>query len=499
MEPRFVESVPFTTVTGVGGGSCPAGAAPPFKPQVIGGTENNVAGGYSPFYLRVIREDGEQEITKFTTTMPPGLSGNLTGIPFCSDAEIEAAREATGTQESAAPSCPITSEIGYSLVEAGVGTVLAQTPGKIYLAGAYNGAPLSIVSVTSVTVGPFDLGTVVIRFALRINPITAQVEIDSVGSDPIPHIIDGIVTHVRDIRVYVNRHDFVLNPTSCARMQIANAITGTGANYAIAADQDNVQVETPFQAADCANLGFKPKFSVATDGHTSRRDGASLTAKLVYPIAPVGTQANIHEVKVDLPKQLPSRLSTLQKACIAATFEANPASCPAASRVGTAIARTPIVPVPLTGPAYFVSHGGLKFPELVFVLQGYGIRVDLHSETYISKAGITSSTFRMVPDQPVTSFEVTLPQGPDSALAANKNLCDLRKTVTKRKRVTVHVRGHRRVVTRKVHVSVAATLGMPTAFVAQNGRTIHQTTRVQVTGCTKHYRFKRAKRPVTSG
>jgi hypothetical protein len=453
-EPQMVTSS-FETTQGVHEGPCPSGGVPPFKPQVISGTENNAGGAYSPFYLRIIREDGEQEITKFTTVLPPGLTGNLTGIPFCSDAQIEAARHVTGTQELEEPSCPAASEIGHSVVGAGVGTVLAQTPGKIYLAGPYHGSALSIVSITSATVGPFDLGTVVIRFALRINPTTAQAEVDSTGSDPIPHIIDGIVVHVRDVRVYMNRSKFILNPTNCSPMNITDTITGAGADFTNPNDADLVPVSTPFQAADCSSLAFRPSFKVTTSGKTSRAKGASLTVKLTYPDQPLGTQANIRSVKVDLPKQLPSRLTTLQKACPDQTFETNPASCPPDSIVGHATANTPIVPVPLTGPAYFVSHGGAKFPELIIVLQGYGITLDLHGETFISKAGITSSTFRSVPDDPIGSFELTLPQGSDSALAANGNLC-------------------------------TTNLKMPTAFTAQNGATVKQTTPIAATGCPKH-------------
>jgi hypothetical protein len=167
-------------------------------------------------------------------------------------------------------------------------------------------------------------------------------------------------------------------------------------------------------------------------------------------------------VKVDLPKRLPSRLTTLQKACPSATFGANPANCPVDSRVGNATAITPVLPVTLTGPAYFVSYGGAKFPELVIVLQGYGVTVYLHGETFISKAGITSSTFRQVPDVPITSFELKLPEGPYSALAANGNLC-------------------------------TAKLKMPTVFTGQNGAVLKQTTPISVTGCTKH-KAKNAKK-----
>jgi hypothetical protein len=478
----------FQIENGIGGGACPAGGVPPFHPQVVSGTQNNAGGSYSPFYLRILRADGEQELTRFSTTLPPGLTGNLTGIPFCPDAAIEAAKGRTGPhggeEEESSPSCPAASEIGHTIVSAGVGAVLAQTPGKVYLAGPYHGVPLSIVSVTSAKVGPFDLGTVVIRFALNINPTTAQVEVSANGSDPIPHIIKGIVVHVREIRVYMSRPNFILNPTNCNPLQITDTIDGAGADFTNPADQVPVAVNTPFEAADCSTLQFKPVFKVTTSGKTSRSNGASLTAKLTVPAA-LGTQSNITRVKVDLPKQLPSRLTTLQKGCTAAQFNTNPAGCPAASVVGHAKAITPLIPVPLEGPAYFVSHGGEAFPSLIVVLQGYGFTIDLVGSTFISKQGITSSTFKTVPDQPVTSFELTLPEGKYSALAANGNLCASTKTVTVSKRVTRRIHGHTRRVTVKVKQSVAAPLAMPTEFVAQNGAVIHQSTAISVTGCTK--------------
>jgi hypothetical protein len=496
--PRLLSSPPFAISSGVHEGPCPSGGIPPFHPRVIAYPIHGNAGAYSPFYLRILREDGEQELTRFSTTLPPGLTGNLTGIPFCSDALLEAAKGRTGPhggeEEESSPSCPAASQIGHTIVEAGVGTVLAQTPGKVYLAGPYHGAPLSIVSVTSAKVGPFDLGTVVIRFALNINPSTAQVEVSANGSDPIPHIIKGIVVHVRDIRVYMDRNQFILNPTSCNATSITDTIDGAGADFTNPSDQVPVAVNTPFQLANCQNLQFKPTFKASTSGKTSRANGASLTVKLAYPNAPQGTQANIARVKVDLPKQLPSRLTTLQKACTAAQFNTNPAGCPAASFIGHARAITPILPVPLEGPAIFVSHGGEAFPSLEIVLQGYGITIDLVGSTFISKQGITSSTFKTVPDQPVGSFELTLPEGKFSALAANGNLCSVTKTVTVSKRVTRRVHGHTRRVTVKVKQSVAAPLVMPTEFVAQNGMTLHQSTAIGVTGCAKAVRHERKKK-----
>jgi hypothetical protein len=257
-------------------------------------------------------------------------------------------------------------------------------------------------------------------------------------------MLDGIPLQIKHVNVTIGRPGFTFNPTNCDRMSITGSLNST------AGAVSNLSV--PLQVTNCAVLGFKPAFSVSTNGKTSRANGASLHVKLVYPKAPFGSQANIRSVKVNLPKQLPSRLTTLQKACPDSTFNANPAACPPESRIGEAKATTPLLPVPLAGPVYFVSHGGAKFPELVIVLSGYGTMVQLRAETFISPAGITSSTFKTVPDVPVGTFELTLPQGKFSALAANGNLCKSK-------------------------------LAMPTAFTAQNGATIHQSTPISVTGC----------------
>ncbi len=508
-EPRLLSSS-FEISQGVHEGPCPSGGVPPFHPQATTGTQSNAAGSYSPFYLRIIREDGEQELTRFSTVMPPGLTGNLSGIPFCPDAAIEAAKapSRTGAQELSEPSCPAASKIGHTTVGAGVGPVLAQNPGSLYLAGPYHGAPLSLVSITSAVVGPFDLGTVVIRFALRINPITAQVEVDATGSDPIPHIIRGIVVHVRDIRAYIDRPNFIINPTSCEHLQIANQIQG--------ANGGSANLTSAFQGANCASLAFKPSFKATTEAKDSFNNlGASLKVNLTAKQGTGGAtggngsgaggssgsssqagEANIAKVKVELPVALPSRLTTLQKACTAAQFNLNPAGCPAASNIGYAVVHTPILPVPLEGPAIFVSHGGEAFPSLILVLQGYGITIDLVGTTFISHAGITSSTFKTVPDQPFNTFELTLPTGKFSALAAITNVCKPVKKATVTKLVSVKRKGKTVKVRKKVSATVAAPLLMPTEMVAQNGMVLKQTTKIKVTGCkaTKPAKHKKAKR-----
>jgi hypothetical protein len=282
-----------------------------------------------------------------------------------------------------------------------------------------------------------------VRAAINIDPNTAAL---TVTSDPLPTALDGIPLQLRVVNVTIDRPAFTFNPTNCNKLAIGGTLTSTQGASSVKSSS--------FQVTNCAALSFRPKFGVSTSGHTSKANGAGLDAKLAYPAGSQGKQANIASVKVDLPKQLPSRLTTLQKACPAEVFNQNPAGCPAASVVGIARASTPLLPVTLSGPAYFVSHGGEAFPSLVVILQGDGVRVDLTGTTFISKKGITSSTFKTVPDVPVNTFELYLPQGAHSALAANGNLCKSRLT-------------------------------MPTAFTAQNGAVLKQSTKIAVTGCPK--------------
>jgi hypothetical protein len=426
----------FAINSGPGGSPCVS--SEPFNPGLVSGTTSNQAGGYTPFSLTFDRSDGEQNMSRLQVTTPPGLLGSLTGVTLCP--EPQASQGACGGE----------SLIGHVTVGVGAGSNPFYVTGRVYLTGSYDGAPYGLAFVVPAVAGPLNLGTVVVRAAVNVDPHTAAL---TVTSEPLPQLLQGVPLHIRAVNVTLDRERFVFNPTSCNPMTIQAHMTS--------ALGSSSSVSTHFQATNCAALSFHPKFSVATSGKTSRANGASLDAKLVEPgaggqstLATNGGEANIARVKVELPKALPSRLTTLQKACTAQVFEANPANCPAASRVGYAKATTPILPVALTGPGYFVSHGGEAFPSLIVVLQGYGVRVDLVGATFISKQGITSSTFGAVPDVPVTSFELYLPEGPYSALAANGNLCQKE-------------------------------LKMPTEMVAQDGTVIHQSTPIGVTGCKK--------------
>jgi hypothetical protein len=442
----------FNVEHGPNGAPCP-GSALPFTPTLAAGTSSIQAGGFSPFTMTMSRQDGEQTLQAIELKMPPGLSGMLSGLELCKEAQ---ANEGT---------CGPDSLIGETIVSVGVGNdPFSVKGGKVYLTGPYKGAPFGLSIVNPAKAGPFDLEAtpakhpacdcLVVRAKIEVNPTTAALTVatDNEGPYKIPTMIEGIPLEIKHVNVTISRPDFTFNPTNCGPSAITAELHST--------EGGTDALSVPFQATNCARLSFKPRFSVSTSARHTRTSGESLHVKLNYPSAPFGTQVNIAKVRVELPKQLPSRLTTLQKACPDSVFNVNPENCPAASRVGQAVATTLIIPEDFRGPAYFVSHGGVKFPELIIALHGYALTVDLHGETFISKAGVTSTTFNTVPDVPIGTFELTLPAGPDSALAANGDLC-------------------------------ASKLAMPTTFTAQNGAMMQQSTPISVQGCAPEIRVIR--------
>jgi hypothetical protein len=411
----------------------------PFSPGFVAGTVSPRAGAFSTFTLNITRGDREQFIKGVQVHTPPGLLGMLSSVTLCQEPAADA-----GT-------CPESSLIGTTRVASGAGSHPFEIEGKIYLTKGYGGAPFGLSIVTPAVAGPFNLGLVVVRARIGVDPNNSALTVttDEAGPHALPQIIFGVPLRLQRITVNIDRPGFMFNPTSCSAQQVTARLSGTG--------QAVAQVSSPFAASDCRSLAFKPSFAASTSGRTTRRFGASLDVHLTYPKNAMGSEANIAKVKVELPKQLPARLDTLKEACLNETFTTNPSACPAASIVGIVKATTPVLPVQLTGPVYFVSHGGAEFPSLVVVLQGDGVRVDLEGETFISqKTNITSSTFKTVPDVPVESFQLYLPQGKYSALAANGNFCKIK-----------------------------GGLKMPTEFVAQNGAVLRQRTKIEVTGCGK--------------
>jgi hypothetical protein len=412
----------------------------PFAPSLTAGTITPTAGAFSPFTLTLRRVDREQNLSQLSVRTPPGLLGMLSSVTLCDE------------QQASQGTCSAASEIGTTRVAAGPGSHPFWVTGHVFLTESYRGAPFGLSVVVPAVAGPFNLGKVVVRAMINVDPETSAL---TITSDPLPQIVDGIPLRVQTVNVTVDRPGFMFNPTNCEAKQIAATVTG--ARGAVA------QVSSPFAAASCRSLPFSPKFTVSSAARTSKAAGASLDVKVAYKPG----QANIKSVAVVLPKQLPARLTTIQQACLAATFAANPATCPPGSLIGIAKARTPVLPVLLTGPAYLVSHGGAAFPDVVLVLQGDGVRIDLRGNVNIAK-GVTSSTFASVPDAPITSFELNLPQGPHSALATN---------------LPTKARGN----------FCGSKLKMPTTLTAQNGLQVRQSTKVAISGCPKSKKKPKSK------
>ncbi len=437
--PPITASDSFQINSGCGGG---------FNPSFSAGTTGNQAGGFSPFTTTFSRTDQDQNLSSVSVTLPQGALGIIKGVERCPEPQASQGQ------------CGPGSLIGHTTVAAGAGPdPFWVQGGQVFLTGPYKGAPFGLSVVVPAVAGPFNLGNVVVRAAIGVDPRTAQI---TVASDPLPTILQGIPLDVRTVNVAIDRQGFTFNPTSCEPLSVGGTLTSTQGATA--------DLSSRFQAANCQGLPFKPAFTVSTQARTSKKSGASLDVKVGYPKGsyPGGqSQANIRGVAVTLPKALPSRLTTIQQACPEATFAANPASCPAGSVIGTATASTPVLTDPVMGPAYLVSHGGAAFPDVVAILQGEGVKLELIGSISIKKQ-VTSSAFNSVPDAPISSFELKLPEGPHSGLAA--------------------------VLPAKAKGSLCGTsLTMPTTLTGQNGAQIKQNTMIAVTGCAKAKKKTKAK------
>jgi hypothetical protein len=431
-----------------------------FHPSFLAGTITPQAGMFSAFTFAVTRGDREPYLSQLQVQAPPGLSAMLASVPTCGEAPANSGR------------CPEASLIGSTTISSGAGSLPFELPGRIYLTTGYDGAPFGLSIVTEAIAGPLNLGLIVTRARVDINPQTAGIEITS---DRLPQVVLGIPLRLQKVALDIDRPGFIFNPTNCNTLQVAATVTGTQGT--------SDEMSNPFSAADCRSLSFNPKLGASTSGRTNYKDGASLDVKLAFPSTKPGTEANLAQLKVALPRQLPSRLTTLQSACPDTVFDVNPATCPRASVVGIARARTATLAGVLSGPAYFVSHGRNVFPSPVVVLQGAGVSIVLLGSTVIEKSGVARIDFDALPDIPVISLELYLPQGPHSVLGANTNLCALTNTVVIQHNQREHVGKrvvHRVVVVRK---RVRGSLQMPTELVAQNGAVVHQSTKLDVSGC----------------
>jgi hypothetical protein len=403
--------------TGIDAGPCPAPGAPPFSPDAITGGVNSNVNSYTPYFVRLTRKDTEQEITSYSLILPKGITGKLAGIPFCGEAAIAASRGRLGVAETASPSCPAASQVGRTLTGYGVGAALTYAPGRIYLAGPYNNQPLSLVTINSATVGPFDLGTIVIRSAFAVDPRTAQLRIDSRASDPIPHIIAGIPLHLREVRINMDRYEFTHNPSSCEPSALISTLSGSGQSFATSADDSSATISRHFQLLNCLELGFRPKLGLRLRGGSRRGQYPSLRATF----AARGPQdSNLKRIEVSMPHSLFLAQNHIRTVCTRAQFEAE--RCPQGSEYGKAVAYTPLFDEPLRGPVYLRSSTS-RLPDLVASLRSGEVRIVVEGKIGPGRRGGIRAFFDELPDAPINRFTMTLSGGKRGLLVNSANIC----------------------------------------------------------------------------
>ena len=411
----------FQISKGIGpDGACPEGT-PPFAPEASGGTLNGNSGSYTPFYLHLTRRDSEQEIVSYSAQLPEGLTGRLAGVGVCPDAAIAAARHRTGVEELRDPSCPPGAQVGRTFSGYGVGSVLSYAPGHIYLAGPWHGSPLSIVAINSAAVGPFDLGTIVIRSAFQVDPRSARLQIDSAASDPIPHILRGVPLHLRDIRIYIDRPDFTLNPTSCEAASFTSTLGGAGALFGDPLDDTRAATSDLFQVSNCSARGFAPRLRLR--GSPRRARYPALRAVL----RPRPGDANIERVTVSLPATAFLAQNHIREVCSRVAFER--AACPGSAVYGRAVAETPLLDGPLRGPVYLRSSDN-PLPDLVADLRSGAIRIILSGSIDSVGQGRIRAVFDDLPDAPLNRFVLSMQGARKGLLVNSADLCRRRAYAT---------------------------------------------------------------------
>jgi hypothetical protein len=414
--PAATPSDPFTLKSAPGGGACAKTMAErPFGPAFAAAPRGTKAGAYSPFSLHISRPDGQQELKGADIVLAPGMSGKLAGIPYCSEAALAAAATSAGEVEKASPSCSAKSLIGTATIAVGTGPSPFQIGGKVFLSGPYHGAPLSLAVVTPATAGPFDLGTVVVRVALFVDPETAQVR---ALSDPIPDVFGGTQLSIRSVDVNLDRDRFTLNPTSCGPLATNGALNGGGADPTNPAAFTAFAVSTPFQTSDCGALGFKPKlYTKLFGGRKTMRRSQHPKFRAVL-IAREG-DANISRAALTLPHSQFLDQGHIGTICTRVQLAA--ADCPARSVYGYARAQSPLLDDELAGPVYLVSSDH-ELPDLLADLHGQ-VNIRLHGVISSAKARI-KTVFYPVPDVPVSKFVLTMKGGKKGLLVNSRDLCD---------------------------------------------------------------------------
>jgi hypothetical protein len=394
------------------GGPCPATEAQlPAAAKLSAGTLNPAAAKYSPLLFKLSRADGTQRLARIEATLPTGLAAKLAGVGSCSEAQIAKARAREvpdgGAAEQADPSCPAASRIGTATAAVGAGPTPYYTSANVYLAGPYKGAPLSVVAIAPAVAGPFDLGAVVIRSALYLDPSTAQARI---VSDPLPQILEGVPVDLRSVAVRVDRPGFSLNPTSCDQKSFGGALTTTLGTL--------IPISERFQVGGCKSLPYKPKLTASLAGPIHRGGHPSFRAVLT---AKPG-EANSRSFSLTLPKSEFIDQAHFRTICTRVQYAAN--QCPAGSIYGYVKAKSPLVDYTLQGPIYLRSSSH-KLPDAVAALHGppsQPIAIDAVARIDSVNGGLRSRV-QTVPDAPISKVIVSLQGGKKGLFQNSTNIC----------------------------------------------------------------------------
>jgi hypothetical protein len=405
----------FDVAKAPGGGECAKTMAErPFSPGFAAAPASPKAGAFSPLSIQITRPDGAQELKGTDIVLPPGMTGKLRGIPYCPEAAIAAAAGRGGAEESASSSCPAESQVGTATVGAGTGPAPLSIAGKVFLSGPYKGAPLSLAVITPATAGPFDLGTVVVRVALFVDPETAQIR---AVSDPIPHVFGGTLLSIRSVDLKMDRPNFTLNPTSCDAFATTGVLGGGGADPNDPAAFSAFGVSAPFQAADCGALKFRPKLFTKLIGNRKKMRRNGHPAFRAVLVARPG-DANIKRAALTLPRSQFLDQSHIGTICTRVQLAAS--ACPARSVYGFARAESPLLDKPVAGPVYLVSSDN-ELPDLLADLKGQ-VNVRLRGVISSSKRRM-KTVFSSVPDVPVSKFVLNMKGGGKGLLVNSRDLC----------------------------------------------------------------------------
>jgi hypothetical protein len=452
----------FEVSSGPGGAPCHSGRGP-FSPTFKAGTTANAAGSYAPLTVDLTRRDGEADLTRLSMTLPDGLTGKLAGVGRCPEAAIAASAARSGEAELASPSCPPAARLGATLAASGAGPAQIHVPGTIYLAGPYLGAPFSVVAITPAVAGPFDLGNVIVRLPLRVDPKTGQASVDGASAAPLPRILEGIPVRLRELRVAIDRPGFTLNPTSCEPKQILATLAGQGPSLALGGETLTA-LAARYQAQGCGALGFKPKLQLSLKGATKRTGHPALRAV----VTPRPGDANFSRAAVTLPRSAFLDQAHIRTICTRVQFAAGAghgSQCPKGSVYGRASATSPLLDEALSGPVFLRSSDN-NLPDLVVALSGppsAPVQVELSARIDSVRGGIRS-IFTGIPDLPVSRFVLAMQGGKKGLIVNSRNLC----VKQKRNRARANLRG-------------------------QNGRLARTSPRVSAAGCQKRRKKSNAK------